>query len=45
MTKGAPKGLLLMLQKCVSCDIINSQINKNLSRKGVIRWHLFRFIY
>ena len=31
MTKGARKELLLLLQKCVNCDIINSPINKNLT--------------
>ena len=30
MRKGARKELLLLLKKCVMCDIINSLINKNL---------------
>ena len=29
--KGAREELLLLLQKLVSCDIINSPINKNLT--------------
>ena len=29
MTKGAREELLLLLQKCVRYDIINSPINKN----------------
>ena len=31
MTKGARKSSFLLLQKHVSCDIINSPINKNLT--------------